>query len=141
MSICLDFRSPNPEFSLSFEDDGKTGYAYLYHKKDIVADLWLYNRCAAPDLSEWKNLDNAPFANCKEFVSEGAQITKLLSENDVMVTWETDDSGPVAYVYIFEDLFGYLGVGDKPGYARFALRDGPVARRMELENEESRQIV
>ena len=34
------------------------------------------------------------------------------------------------YVYIFEDLYGVLGVEDEPGYARFAIKDGPLARVM-----------
>ena len=36
-------------------------------------------------------------------------------------------------IYVFGDLFGVVGVGDSPGYARHASRSGPLARLMEIE--------
>jgi hypothetical protein len=140
MSLSLRFDSPFAGYTLSFEDDGRTGYAYLKENGRIVGDLWLYNRCQAPDTSEWADRGNAPFANCKGYVMEGSQLNKLVNRGDVLVTWKSDESGPIAYVYLFEDLYGVLGVGDKPGYARFAAKDGPIAKRMELENESRRAI-
>jgi hypothetical protein len=57
-----------------------------------------------------------------------------VGENDILVTWELDEAGkPVAYIYLFEDLIGVLGEGDKPGYARFAIKDSPIARVMDVE--------
>ena len=140
MSIICNFKAPQSEYSLWFEDDGRTGYAYLKRSDAIVGDLWLYNRCIAPDISEWSDRDNAPFANCQGYTLEGSEMKQTVSQKDVIVDWESGQDGPVAYIYIFEDLYGYLWPGAKPGFARLAAKDGPVARRMELENEASRAI-
>ena len=50
----------------------------------------------------------------------------------MLVTWEEDANGAVAYVYLFEDLTGVIGCGDHPGYARMASKDGPLARMMHI---------
>lgn len=131
--MTLDFASPCGKCVLSFEDDGKVAYAYLKKEDVIVGDIWIYNRCSAPPSSEWDDRGNIPFANCQGFVGPGAQVRAVVAKDDVKIDWETDENGPVAYVYIFEDLFGVVGVGDKPGCARHALKDGPLAKVMEIE--------
>jgi hypothetical protein len=129
----LSFVSPCGSFTLTFEDDGRVAYAYLKQGAVVVGDVWLYNRCLAPTEPEWSDPAKIPFANPQEFISENARVETDVEKRDVLVDWEYEADGVVAYVYLFEDLVGVLGVGDKPGYARHAVKDGPLARVMEIE--------
>jgi hypothetical protein len=134
--LMLNFTSPRGGYVLTFEDDGKVAYAYLKtgHSGAIVGDVWLYNRCPTPPNPEWTDRSNIPFANSKEYTSEEGCLQREVGPDDVRVDWEYEDDKPVAYVYLFEDLVGVVGVGDKPGYARHATRSGRLARVMEFED-------
>ena len=130
--LMLNFKSPS-DFMLTFADDGKVAYAYLKKDDKMVADVWLYNRCQTPKTPEWTDGSKIPFANCKGYMSEEGRMTREVEEEDVLVDWENDKNGPVAYVYLFENLYGVLGVGDKPGYARYAIKNSPLAKVMDIE--------
>ena len=130
--LTLNFKSYCGNYSLTFEDNGKVSYAYLKKGNEIQGDVWLYNRCMAPDVSEWSDKKNIPFANCSGFISVKGTITTPVCPSDVLVDWESDENGPVAYIYLFEELIGVVGVHDKPGYSRYAIKNGPVAKVMEI---------
>ncbi|PHR97590.1 MAG: hypothetical protein COA78_27405 [Blastopirellula sp.] len=132
--MLLDFISPNEDFVLTIEDNGKVAYAYLKKDEQIVGDVWLYNRCKAPPVSEWKDRGNLPFANCEGYIDESGQVTGPLSVEDLDVNWEEDDGLMYAYIYIKEDLFAVVGETMKPGFARFAIKDSRIARVMEMED-------
>lgn len=129
----IDFRYGNTQYLVTFEDDGKVAYAYIKRGEQILGDVWLYNRCATPQTPEWVTRSNIPFANCRGYMSEEGRMLKTVSQEDVSVDWEAADVGPTAYIYVFDDLYGALGVNDKPGYARFATADGPLAKVMHIE--------
>lgn len=131
--LILNFKSHLNSYTLTFEDDGKVAYAYLKKENICVGDVWLYNRCQAPTSPEWNDPNNIPFANPKKYIVENSRMTKNVTMNDVLVSWEEDIQGLVAYIYIFEDLYGVVGINDKPGYARFASKDGPLAKVMDIE--------
>ncbi len=131
--LILNFKSPSDSFSLTFEDNGKVAYAYLKQEDKCVGDSWLYNRCLTPEVPEWKDRDNMPFANSKDYMSEDGKMSRDVGIEDVLVDWEEEEQGPVAYIYLFEDLYGVVGVNDKLGYARFATKDSPLARVMDIE--------
>lgn len=132
-STMLDFRSDCGECTLTFEDNGRVAYAYLKAKEGICGAVWLYNRCTTPQSPEWHDRSKIPFANCAGYMCEEGRMEHDLSDDSVFVDWERDENGPVAYVYVGDDLYGVVGVGDKPGYARYAIKDNPLARRMEIE--------
>jgi hypothetical protein len=132
--LLLDFVSPCDKYSLTFEDDGKVAYAYLKEGNKIVGDVWLYNRCETPEVTEWKDRNNIPFANCKGYMREEGRLEEPVGLEEVYVTWDSNDKGPVAYVHVLENLLGVVGVDDKPGCARFAIRDGPLAKIMIIED-------
>ena len=136
-SLMLDFQSPCNDYILTFDQDDKVAYAYLKKRSDsaIVGKVWLYNRCATPQVPEWVDRDNIPFANCKGYMSENGRISLPVGTDDVRVDWENENGFPVAYIYIFQDLYGVVGVGDHPGYARWATKDTPLARVMEIEDD------
>jgi hypothetical protein len=132
--LLLEFVSPCGKYALTFDDDGKVAYAYLKKGKRIVGDVWLYNRCETPEVTEWKDRNNIPFANCKGYMREEGKLKDPVGPDEVHVKWGSDDKNPVAYVYVFENLLGVVGVGDKPGYARFAIRNGRLAKVMIIED-------
>jgi len=135
-SLLLDFTSPCGKYLLTFDDDGKVAYAYLKKKrprKSIVGDVWIYNRCPTPKRPEWESVENIPFANCRPYIGTGGRMTLDVESDDVAVDWEYESDLPIAYIYVFEQLYAAVGVGDKPGYSRFANKDGPLAKVMEFE--------
>ncbi|WP_020468663.1 hypothetical protein [Zavarzinella formosa] len=132
--LMIDFPSPCNMYVLTIEDDGKTGYGYLKHMDRIVGDVWLYNRCEAPETTEWQDKKNLPFANCKGYVNPQGLMERDVSADDINIDWDYGKAGLVVYVYFFEDLYGALRPNDKPGYARFAIKSGPLAKVMEMEN-------
>ena len=129
----IDYFSPCYSFILTFEDDGKVGYAYLKENDKIVGDVWLYNRCGIPSIPEWTDPNNIPFANCNGYMSKEGLMNQDVVISDVLVDWEQEEIGPIAYVYIFENLYGVVSINDKPGYARFAIKDSPIAKVMDIE--------
>ena len=131
--LMLRFNSPDGSCFLDFEDCGKVAYAYLKRVGEIVGDVWLYNRCEAPVEPEWTNRSLIPFALSRDYLAEGGRMTVRVHAKDVKVDWEQEAAGPVAYVYVFDNLYGVLGVGDKPGYARFATKSSRLAQVMEVD--------
>ncbi len=145
MSLMVDFKSPCGQYVLVFEDDGKVAYGYLKDLRirqgdPIVGEVWLYNRSQTPAEPEWTDRTKIPFANSSEYISDGGRLGKLVHPDDIRVTWEDDEHGPIAYVYIYDDLFGVVGVGDRPGYARHATKSNRLARVMQIDDEDASSI-
>src|SRR5436305_1866198 len=133
--LMLNFDSPYGEYIITFEDSGKAAYAYLKRKGRILSAVWLYNRCPTPASSEeWSDPSNIPFANCAGYMSEAGRIQKNVGPGDVLINWESAEHGVAGYIYVFEDLYGVLDELDKVGYARFAVKESPLARVMEIES-------
>ena len=133
IGLMLDFWSPCEQYKLTFDDDGKVAYGYLKKKDKIIGDVWLYNRCSTPDQPEWSDKANIPFANCRQYMMEEGRLQKSISVQDVLVDWKYEEEKAIAYIYLFKDLYGVVGPDYKPGYARFASKDGPLAKVMETE--------
>jgi|SRR6516162_6183373 hypothetical protein len=123
-----DFVSPCGEFKLTLDDDGKVAYAYLKRVPTILGDVWLYNRCATPHEPDWKDPRNLPFANCQEFMLEEGRFDQAVALADIRVDWHYAGGQPKALVYLLGRLVASVGVNDKPGYCRFASKDGPLAK-------------
>jgi hypothetical protein len=133
VELMVDFTSPCGAFTLTFDDDGKVAYAYMRKGKAILGDVWLYNRCETPDRSEWSDRSKLPFANCTGYMKDEGRVQEPVSLEDVTAEWEYTGERPKAFVYLFGDLVASVSEGEKPGYSRFASRDGPLAKRMVLE--------
>jgi hypothetical protein len=126
--VLAEFNSPCGEFKLTIDDDGKVAYAYLKKGITILGDVWLYNRCSTPEQPEWVDRRNLPFANCREFTTEEGRFDQAIALDDTQVEWEYEDGLPRALVYVSRRLVATVGVNDKPGYCRFASKDGPLAK-------------
>jgi hypothetical protein len=124
-----EFVSPDGRQAVIVEDDGKVGYAYLLDGNGkICGDVWLYNRSQTPERPEWHERDNAPFANPAPFVD--VDVIFLLPDpaTDMTVEWEGEGDARTAGLYLRRKLFAKLMKGAKPGWARLAAKDGPLAR-------------
>ena len=128
-NLILNFQSPIKSMTLTFEDNGKVAYAYLKDDGKIIGDVWLYNHTNI-QTPEWNDIKNIPFLNPEEYIDVKGIMKKSVTIHDVLVNWEKDGNMIVAYIYIFEDLYGVVGTRDKPGYARFAIKNGPLAKIM-----------
>jgi len=110
-----------------FEDDGKVAYAYLLEEGRIVADVWLYNRAAAPETPEWRDPTAAPFANPRGFASD-EHFAPVADESEVEFSWsDGPDEQTVLRVIIRGEYHARLVPGSKPGWCRLAIKNGPLA--------------
>ena len=121
---------PESGCSVDIVDDGRVCYAYfLSPSGEIIGDVWLYNRCAAPAYPEWTDRSGAPYANPQGYVQNPPSFQLPQDETDVVVRWRRDEQGNrVADILARDVLIGRLGAGQKPGWARAAMKDGPLAK-------------
>jgi len=119
---------------LVFEDDGRVAYAYLFSEGEIVGDVWLYNSGETPDNPDWEDFSEMPFLNGREF-SKGERYPRIHEVSEVRVQWADDHDGTAgrAELYLREKLFAILEPGAKPGWSRWALKDGPLAKAFPAE--------
>jgi hypothetical protein len=130
----LAFDAEDGRHTLEIEDDGRVAYAYLKDWDRIVGDVWLFNRCDAPDAEEWRDKSKLPFANCRGYFDEAAgRIQEPLEPDDFQVDWDVSEEAARAYIYLREDLIAVVATGTKPGVSRFATKNGPLAKVMEFE--------
>jgi hypothetical protein len=128
--LILQFKPADGDETVFIEDNGRVAYAYLMDDAGTVcSDVWLYNRCAAPDEPEWTSPEKLPFANSRAYVRTDAGLELPSSTSDFFVHWGRDSSGLVhADVRICDRLVARLVPGVKPGWALLAMQDGPLAR-------------
>src|SRR5215475_10299378 len=117
-------------WSVVVEDDGRVCYAYLISAEEqIVGDVWLYNRCDAPDKPEWTDRDKAPYANPARFSRREADFPLPDEEDDISIQWSVDQDGRQSADVLTDGLLsGRLREAEKPGWARAAAKDGPLAK-------------
>lgn len=128
--MIVELKHPTLPIALMFEDDGRTGYAYLVRApEDIVADVWVYNAGDAPEENDWEDVSLAPFRNSKSYASQVGLFQLPDQISDVEVNWSTARDGRVGgSLLIRGTVVARLLEGDKPGMSLMASRDGPVAR-------------
>lgn len=119
-------------YSVIIEDDGEKAYAYLMDAAGVmVSDVWLYNRGAAPDTTDWSDPSKLPFSNPAEFVSD-VDFEPVTSATELSVQWKLYDDRPIeAHLWVRGQLFAILQHGMVPGKSRLAGKDGPLAKLLE----------
>jgi hypothetical protein len=130
ISFLRSDKDPESGSSVDVEDDGRVCYAYfLSPDGQIVGDVWLYNRCEAPVDPEWTDRAKAPYANPRGYAQDPPSFQLPQDETDVAVRWRRDERGNrVADILVGDLLIGRLHAGQKPGWARAAMKDGPLAK-------------
>jgi hypothetical protein len=113
------------------EDDGRVGYAYLIDSRgEICGDVWLYNRCPAPDEPEWDDPSGAPFANPSAYVGSCTAFPLPNSSADIAIDWARADGACLARIFVRKRLVAVVKSGAKPGWALLAKKDGPLAKSL-----------
>lgn len=130
--LTVEWQFPEFRARVVFEMTRRNAYCYLIIDGRISSDVWLFNVGEAPSEPEWGNPRNAPFLNLDEYCANEpfdssvgvddlacecipcAQASRILSCN----------------LSIRGHLHAILEPGQKPGFCRLALKDGPVARRL-----------
>jgi hypothetical protein len=125
-------------YTVFFEDNGRVAYAYLLKNEEIISDVWLYNHGLPPSEPEWHSYENLPFVNPINFALN-QEVAPAQSSNEILFKWNYIDKQQLISVeiYLREMLCGILEPGLKPGYARFAVRDSPIAKVMYLAGEKN----
>ncbi|WP_237358070.1 hypothetical protein [Rhizobium phaseoli] len=120
-------------YSVIIEDDGGKAYAYLLDAAGVmVSDVWLYNRGPAPETTDWSDPSKLPFSNPAEFVSDVA-FEPVSSDSELLVEWKQYADRPIeAHLWVRGQLFAILQHGMVPGKSRLAVKDGPLAKVLEL---------
>lgn len=130
--ILVEFIHTETGFSVVFDDNGKVAYGYLIQADEtIVADVWLYNRGGTPTDPEWNDIAKMPFRNALAFVTE-QEVTPVENEGEIGVEWLHNESGQLigADILLRGELFGRLMINSRPGWAKLARRNGPLARTL-----------
>ena len=126
--LLLEFANDEVGAKLIFEDDCKTGYAYLIVDDKTVGDVWLYNVCAPPKHPEWSDPESMPFANAAEFTTE-EEFSPIVNSSEIAVEWDVDLSGLREVALILRgQMHAILRPGAKPGWCRLASKQSPLAR-------------
>lgn len=124
-----ELRDPDSRYSVVIEDDGKVVYAYLRDAGEMVADVWIQNVDEAPERPEWDDPANAPFANPREYCRSHQPPVVRDPADDLTLEWIHADGNVIAVlVKIRGTTVARLEPGSKPGWSRFAKKDGPLAR-------------
>jgi hypothetical protein len=125
-----EFADARTGCSIVIEDDGRVAYAYMLDSEaGIVADIWLYNRWAAPEEPEWDHRPTTPILNPKEYVRTDLEFELPDSGAEFTVDWQLQGpSDPKAIIYLRNEKWAMLTPGSKPGCCCLASKDGPLAR-------------
>lgn len=128
MSILLEYCCDELGCKVIIDDDGKTGYAYLIVDEEMVSDVWLYNVGLPPQIPEWADWDNLPFANSVEFTLQ-EHFDSIHDATEISLRWEVGQGG---FWQVYISLRGVehaiLRPGAKPGWCRLAVKESPIAR-------------
>ena len=127
------FCEANNDYSVVFEDDGRVAYAYLLHGDNIIGEVWLYNQAPTPKEPEWHNKEKMPFLNPDGFIKEN--ISPILDSEELKVDWKLSKEMDIDEVLISirDKLVAMLERDSTPGWSLLVSKDGPLAKRMEID--------
>jgi hypothetical protein len=125
----VEMRDPRSNYGVVIDEDHKVAYAYLKEGERTVGDVWLYNVRAAPETPEWDTPENAPFMNPRGFAL--AERPRSYPDARYEFRWlRAGEAFEGVEIVIDGVLIARLKPGSKPGWSRYARKDGPVAKRL-----------
>ncbi len=128
----------NPQgYQVVIEADERVAYAYLLKDRQIVSDVWLFNRVDAPVEPEWERKDaEPPYANTRDFAIPFEDATRVV-ESDFRVMFNFNASPVSVGIYCRDRLLAIMVEGVAPGKSMCAATDSPVAKSMGSAGNES----
>jgi hypothetical protein len=128
VSAVHEYRNCAAGAKVVFDDDGKTGYAYLIVDERIVSDVWLYNVGQPPRSAEWPDRAKMPFANPADCVLQ-VPFEPVTDPGDITCDWLIGPQGlRQVNVIVYGIQHAIMRPGVKPGWCRLAARASPIAR-------------
>ncbi len=124
--FCQSYSDLDEAYSLIIDDDGRVAYAYLLENKEIVGDVWLYNRELAPDAVDWEE-GYLPYINPSAFIKTDI-VDAVQNETEVNLIWAVKNDMMEVKIFIREVLFACVKPGDFPGFSTMVIKDGPLAK-------------
>jgi hypothetical protein len=130
----FEFGDPQTGCRVVIEDDGRVAYAYLLDaSREIISDVWLYNRSAAPEEPDWDRRPSTAFLNPLDYVRTDLTFELPDDEAEFAIGWHLQNSAdPKVNVQLRNQLWATMAPGAKPGCCRLAKMDGPLARLLPL---------
>lgn len=111
-----------------FEDDGRVAYCYILEDGQIKSDVWIYNRENSPDDADIRHQDaSTPPMNPRKYALAAERLPERT--DDVSIEWRiAKGMKPTAVVRVFGLTMAQVSAEAKPGYARLARIEGPLAK-------------
>jgi hypothetical protein len=131
MACLVRFDRQDLGYSVVVEDDDRVAYAYLLRGKDIIGDVWLYNRFNTPEFPEWREKKEPPFLNSAEYTQDDS-FRPIHGEEEVAISWVSSHCAlNRVEISVRGRLVAALEPGSKPGWCCNARKNGPLARVLE----------
>ena len=110
--------------SVIFEDDGVAGWLYLTecNTTGVVADLWVYNRVNAPDVSTLSVYRGTPPPACKGYASTDSP-THIPLKWDASFLWSAD--GNAVALFIDDALVAHISLRKNRCFSKYVVSKGP----------------
>jgi uncharacterized protein DUF4375 len=140
--VVLEFE--DDDRPLIIEDDGRVCHAHVRGPAGrVVNAVWLYNRLEAPDEAGSETpAQNAAPLNPRTHALDWGEKPFPSSEAEFRASICKSTNKPTVFsIFIRDELFAILRVGERIGRSKLAKKDGPLALRLPRPGEVYWQIV
>jgi hypothetical protein len=105
-------------------DEGASVWLYLTESNGQrpVADCWLLNTVHAPKNLEAYSASKAPPPATRQYVDANAQAA---APRETAVRFQWSEDGESVAVFIKDEIFGFIAAGQKRGFSRHLVAEGP----------------
>jgi hypothetical protein len=116
------------------EQDARVAYAYWFNAEGPVqGDVWLYNLKPTPEAPPWKTGRKImPFLNSEDYIDRSLHPASVQFDR-LAVEWRRETGVVRANIRLNGVPIASLAKGEKPGKSRLVTRDGPLARKDEIQ--------
>jgi hypothetical protein len=131
--IFEQYFSPNPDYSVLVEDDGRVAYGYIVRNRKLINRVWLYNRAQTPEKGEWAHKELMPFMNPRAYIRDEEFIPPE-STQDISVEWtmKPDGEPEEATILIRSVVMARITPEERVGRSRLAKKNNPLARVLDI---------
>ena len=140
--VVLEFE--DDDRPLIIEDDGRVCHAHVRGPTgNVVSAVWLYNRLRAPDeAGSETSAQNADPLNARTHALDWGEKPFPSSEAEFRASICKSTNKPTVFsIFIRDELFAILRVGERIGMSKLAKKDGQLALRLPRPGEAYWQIV
>jgi Domain of unknown function (DUF4375) len=139
--VVLEFE--DDDRPLIIEDDGRVCHAHVRGPTgNVVSAVWLYNRLRAPDEAGSESLARTAPLNPRTHALDWGDKPFPSSEAEFSASICKSTNSPTVFsIFIRDELFAILRVGESIGMSKLAKKDGPFGLRLPRSGEAYWQVV